>query len=92
MEAARSPLGHSKERKVGVDRHPAMHHNGLEAGASQSVRRVYGGTALLDPFQVCLYTCSNVPSLPIPRDSDQPPRAPMLTSSDIAAGHCSPEI
>ena len=33
MEAARSPLGHRKERQVGVTRPPAMHHNCLEAGA-----------------------------------------------------------
>ena len=29
----RVPLGHMKERQVGLDRPPAMHYDGLEAGS-----------------------------------------------------------
>ena len=33
MEAVTSPLGHRKERKMGVDRSPAIHRDCLGAGA-----------------------------------------------------------
>ena len=43
-----------KERKVGVDRPPAMHHNGLEAGALLGIATMYGTKARV--HQTCLLT------------------------------------